>query len=209
MVVIAMDGAQQADLLLLLKTLADEQRLTMVGLMSQRECTVTEMAGLLGLSEPTISHHVSRMHSAGLLRLRMAGNQRFYRINEKRLETFKNYAAKIESLPTESEPNAVDYAWIDALDWDTEDKKILRDYTKNGRLVQLPTKEKKWLVILRWLAAQFQPGVFYNEKEVNATLTRYHADYAALRRYLVDYGFMRRERGGGNYWLTPEDEKVK
>ena len=65
-----MDTEQQRDLLLLLKTLADEQRLTMLGLMSQRECTVTEMAGLLELSEPTISHHVSKMHSAGLLRLR-------------------------------------------------------------------------------------------------------------------------------------------
>jgi hypothetical protein len=205
---IRMDAVQQSDLLLLLKTLADEQRLTMVGLMSQRECTVTEMAGLLALSEPTISHHVSKMHSAGLLRLRMAGNQRFYRINEIRLATFKSYAANIDSLPTEPLSKEEEHAWIDALDWDAADKKVLRDYTKNERLVQFPTKDKKWLVILRWLATKFEPGVCYKEKQVNAVLTQFHEDYAVLRRSLVDYGFMRRERGGGNYWLTPEDKKV-
>ncbi len=204
-----MDTEQQRDLLILLKTLADEQRLTMLGLMSQRECTVTEMAGLLELSEPTISHHVSKMHSAGLLRLRMAGNQRFYRINEIRLAKFKSYAANIEAIPTEPETKAADHAWIDALDWDDADKKVLRDYTKNERLTQFPTKDKKLLVILRWLSTKFEPGMRYNEKEINTILTQFHEDYAVLRRSLIDFGFMRRERGGGNYWLTPEDEKVE
>jgi len=203
-----MDTAQRSDLLLLLKALADEQRLTMVSLMSERECTVGEMAGLLQLSEPTISHHVSKMHSAGLLRLRMAGNQRFYRINEVRLATFKAYTAEIESRPTDSHDKESDNAWIDALDWDAADKKVLHDYTKSGRLTQFPVKDKKWLVIMRWLATKFEQGVTYNEKQVNAILTQFHEDYAVLRRSLVDYGFMRRERGGGHYWLTPEDEKV-
>lgn len=203
-----MDAAQQIDLLLLLKTLADEQRLTMVRLMSQREYTVTEMAGLLGLSEPTISHHVSKMHSAGLLHLRMAGNQRFYQINKTRLVTFKSYAAEIDSPLSDQQSEASDNAWIDALDWDEADKKVLRDYTKDGGLVRLPMKEKKWLVVLRWLTTKFEPGVRYNEKEINAILTETHQDYATLRRNLVDYGFMRRERGGNLYWLAPEDEQI-
>ena len=204
-----MDTAQRDDLLLLLKTLADEQRLTMVGYMSQRECTVTEMAGLLELSEPTISHHISKMHSAGLLRLRMAGNQRFYRVNEKRLQTFKHYAAEIDAPISEPKSRESDQAWIDALDWNADDKKVLRDYTRDERLTQLPTKDKKLLVIMRWLVTKFEPGTRYTEKEVNMILTQFHEDFAALRRYLVDYGFMRRERGGSHYWLTPEDEKVK
>ena len=28
-----------------------------------------------------------------------------------------------------------------------------------------------------------------------------------LRRDLVDFGYLRRERGGGKYWLAPDDEK--
>lgn len=200
-----MKRTQRENLLLLLKTLADEQRLTMVGLMNDQERTVTVMAGLLGLSEPTVSHHVSRLHAAGLLRLRMAGNQRFYRLNEERLAAFKAYAAEIES-PVEVEDEAADQSWIDALDWNAADKKVLRDYTASGRLTQIPVKDKKWVVILRWLASKFEPGVRYTEKEVNTILTDVHGDYATLRRDLVGFGFMRRERGGGDYWLTPEGE---
>jgi predicted transcriptional regulator len=204
--VIEMNASEHEDLLMLLKTLADEQRLTMVGLMSQQEWTVGEMAVKLNLSEPTISHHVSKLHSAGLLTLRMAGNQRFYRINASRLQKFKAYAAKIEELPEEPEPEEVNNGWIDALDWVSDDKKVLHDYTLNGRLVRLPTKDKKWQPILRWLATKFQPETTYTEKQVNAILLEVHPDYATLRRYLVEFGFMRRERGGGNYWLTPEHE---
>jgi hypothetical protein len=64
--------------------------------------------------------------------------------------------------------------------------------------VQIPTSRAKRLVVLDWLAQQFEPGVRYREQEVNATLERRHADYAALRRYLVDEEFL--ERGGGEYW---------
>ena len=60
---------------------------------------------------------------------------------------------------------------------------------------------------LRWLATKFQAGVKYTEREVNAIIqTVYPADHATLRRDLVDFGFLRRERGGGEYWLAPEDK---
>lgn len=203
-----MTPGEQQDFLHLLKTLADEQRLTMVQLMNERERTVSEMAELLKLSDPTVSHHVTKLHSAGLLRLRMAGNQRFYSLNSDRLNRFKAYAAEIEALPTPYDDEHSDSAWIDALDWNAEDKKILRDSTFNGRLIKLPSKEKKMLVIMRWLASKFEPGAHYTEKEVNAILTKVHQDYATLRRNLVEYGFMRRERGGGDYWLTPENETI-
>lgn len=201
-----MDNGQQEDFLNLLKTLAEEQRLMMVRLMSEREYTTTEIAQLLGRTEPTISHHVSKLHSVGLLHLRMAGNQRFYQINSKRLAVFKQYAAEIDQPLQERPKDIIDNSWIETSPFDEETRKVLRDYTAEGRLVQLPTKEKKWLAILRWLATHFEPGVRYTEKEVNTILTAFHEDYATMRRNLVEYGFMRRERGGGDYWLTPENE---
>jgi hypothetical protein len=203
-----MDTTQRADWLHLLKTVADEQRLTMVGLMSERERTVGELAALLALTEPTISHHVGKLRGAGLLLLRMDGNQRFYRLNPARVAQFKRYAAEFDTPPASREERAADSAWIDALGWDEADRKVLRTYAANGRLERIPTREKRWLVILRWLATLFEPGTRYSEKEVNAILTRVHDDYALLRRDLVEYGFMRRERGGGDYWLTPDDEGV-
>jgi len=136
----------------------------------------------------------------------MAGNQRFYRVNTLRLTQFKAYIANLDTLLAQPENQESGNAWINALDWDATDKKVLHDYTLNGRLMQFPTKEKKWLIVLRWLATRFEAGKHYTEKEVNAILTEIHADYATMRRNLVEYGFMRRERGGGDYWLTADDE---
>ena len=203
-----MDDEAKRDLpfLQLLKTVADEHRLLMLRLMNGQERSAGELAELVRLSEPTVSHHVSKLHSAGLLNLRMAGNQRFYRVDPKKLAQFKAMVAKIEIMPQEPERAVSDNAWIDALDWDEADKKILRDYTRDGQLTRIPTKDKKCMVIVRWLATRFQPDVRYTEKQVNTILTEVFADYASLRRMLVDFGFMRRERGGGDYWLTPENE---
>ena len=47
---------------------------------------------------------------------------------------------------------------------------------------------------------QFEPGQYYDEREVNRILKRYNDDYATLRRYLVDEGFMSRD--AGKYWRT-------
>lgn len=200
-----MNATQQADWLHLLKTVADKNRLTMIGLTAEGERTVGELADLLALSEPTISHHVSKLRGAGLLLLRMEGSQRFYRLNPERAAQFKAYAAEFDALPAADAPPA-DNTWIEALDMPEADKQVLRTYTVGGRLTQFPNREKRWLAILRWLATLFEPGVRYSEKEVNATLTRVHEDYALMRRDLVEYGFMRRARGGGDYWLTPENE---
>ena len=80
----------------------------------------------------------------------------------------------------------------------------LETFVKDGRLVLMPTKRAKRLVVLDHLAQQFRPGRTYTEAEVSEVLARFHDDYAALRRYLVDEGFLTREanvywRSGGTF----------
>lgn len=70
----------------------------------------------------------------------------------------------------------------------------------DGRLHTIPSKQAKLLVVLDHLAQSFEPGRRYPETEVNATLERFHPDYAALRRYLVENRFLTRE--GGVYWRS-------
>ena len=82
--------------------------------------------------------------------------------------------------------------------------KVLRAFVREGRLVAIPARAKKRLVILRWLAREaFMPAAQYSEPEVNRTLARFHEDVAALRRELVDRGFM--ERSSGTYCLRPAE----
>jgi hypothetical protein len=68
-------------------------------------------------------------------------------------------------------------------------------------LIRFPRKEKKKLVILTRIAAQFEKGRDYTEREVNSILEAIFDDYVTLRRYLIEYGFLDRERNGSRYWV--------
>jgi hypothetical protein len=201
-----MEQFRDDSLLDMLKALADESRLALLRLLNDGERTVGDLAGRIDLGEPTVSHHLTRLREAGFVTLRMAGNQRFYRINATGLARFKTLAADLEKTPPTPEPVDTDSAWIAALGWSAEDQEILRDHTQGRQLTHLPSKQKKTLVIIRWLATLFQPERLYTEPEVNLVLKAVYADdYVSLRRDLVDLGYLRRERGGGKYWLAPAE----
>ncbi len=205
-----MEQHPQPPILIMLKALADESRLSMLQLLNEREHTVGDLAERVRLGEPTVSHHLARLREAGLVSLRMAGNQRYYRLNSGGLARFKKLSAEIEQREPEPERIELDNTWIAELGWEAEDQQVLREYTLGRQITQIPTKQKKLLVILRWLATLFEPDRLYSEAEVNAVLkSAYATDYVSLRRELVDFGYLRRERGGGKYWLAPaEPEKA-
>jgi hypothetical protein len=72
-----------------------------------------------------------------------------------------------------------------------------------GRVVQLPARHAKRLVVLDYLAQSFEPGLTYTEVEVNALLRAAVADgvdVVSARRYLVDAQMLERE--GGRYWRS-------
>lgn len=80
------------------------------------------------------------------------------------------------------------------------EEKILNTFVQDGRLVRMPARHSKKLVILRWLVERFEPGVYYPEGQINEILQQVDPDYAMLRRYLVDAGLMQRDQG--IYWRT-------
>jgi hypothetical protein len=79
-----------------------------------------------------------------------------------------------------------------------ESASVLRAFVRGKRLLRVPAQRNKRLVVLDFVARDFEPGTRYTESEVNARLSARHPDYAALRRYLVDEGFLARE--SGMYW---------
>jgi hypothetical protein len=54
--------------------------------------------------------------------------------------------------------------------------------------------------VLNRIALDFEVGRRYPEAEVNMVVTRFHNDYASIRRYLVDEELLTREHG--EYWRT-------
>ncbi len=76
--------------------------------------------------------------------------------------------------------------------------RALAPFVRGQQLVSIPVKQAKRLLVLDWLAQDFEPGHRYSEASVNDLLRAHHPDTAALRRYLVDYGFL--DRSAGEYW---------
>ena len=76
---------------------------------------------------------------------------------------------------------------------------------EQGRLKAFPAKRKMKICVLFYLAAHFDPGTAYSEREVNELLLQWHTfgDPATLRRELFDYGFLNRTPDGRSYRLAP------
>lgn len=194
-----MSREQSRFLKLAFQVLADDTRLRMVGILARREHTGRELSGLLGgLSEATISHHLSKLRALGFVTVRPEGVRRWYKTDDAQVARFKRAVNALESLAPEVVER--DDAWIDALPISSDDKEVVRASTLAGRLKQIPSKQKKKLAIYRWLTTLFEEGARYTEAQVNTKLARLHDDTAALRRGLVEFGYLHREPGGSRYW---------
>lgn len=73
-----------------------------------------------------------------------------------------------------------------------------------GRVTAWPSQKKRAAqnAILVYLAAKFEDGRIYSEREVNDLLSQYHTfgDWALLRRELFEHGLLNREKDGSTYW---------
>lgn len=182
------------ELLLFFKALAHESRLKLVGLLSERERSVQELASLVALKEPTVSHHLAMLREAGLVRLRQDRNTHWYSLETKTL------AARAKMMLTTEKLGAL------AAAGGTNDKLVLNYLTPEGRLKVFPASIKKRRPILRWLARHFDEGRTYAEAEVNAIIERRYHDFETFRREMVGYKMLARK--GGQYWRLPEAEWV-
>ena len=173
-----------------LKGLADPSRLRLLGLLANGEQSVSALAEALALKEPTVSHHLARLHAIGLVSFRAAGTTRFYTLESDALHRVSKdlfTVAKVASIADN----------VAAEQWE---RKVLETYFEGERLTSIPTTRKKRNVILDYLATHFIPGERYPEAKVNAVIKRHHDDTATLRRELTMTGLMARE--GGVYWRT-------
>ncbi len=176
-------------LLTFFKALADANRLKIVGLLSQQPYTVEQLAALLNLRPPTVSHHLKMLSEAGLVSARAESYYNLYQLESGVLERIARHLAAEDRLPK----------MASEVDLQAYDRKVLHDVLlPDGRLKVIPSQRKKREVVLHHLLKEFQPGVHYTEKQVNEILARFHEDTATLRRELIAFKLM--GRAGGEYW---------
>ncbi|MBD2022043.1 metalloregulator ArsR/SmtB family transcription factor [Leptolyngbya sp. FACHB-36] len=184
-------------LLQFFKALANESRLKLVGLLAQRECSVEELATLLNLKEPTVSHHLAKLKELELVQMRSDGNTHLYQL---RTDTLQALSKEMFASPNQLTALAND---VDADRWESS---VLRAFLAGDTLKAIPASRKKRWVILKWLVNQFEFDQTYPESNLNELIQRHHWDSATLRRELIGYRFMQREKGV--YWRLPESEWV-
>ena len=63
-----------------LKALSDPSRMRLAALCRQGECSVSELTGVLGLSQPRVSQHLRQLCEAGLLERFRDGQRVYYRV---------------------------------------------------------------------------------------------------------------------------------
>ena len=67
------------------KALADETRQKIMSLCCCQWLNVGEIVAALEVSQPTVSHHLSLLKAAGLVRVRREGKQAFYSLDQAKL----------------------------------------------------------------------------------------------------------------------------
>ena len=85
---------------------------------------------------------------------------------------------------------------------DDKEKVIKAYFTEDGKLTELPKKEKKRIIILQEICKQFNPSQNYSEKSVNSIINTIFDDYVTVRRYLIEYNLMKRTEDGSVYWIN-------
>jgi hypothetical protein len=170
----------------ILRALADPERLAVAGALARRPRTAAQLASDSGVPVSRVRRHLARLTAAGVAAVNP--DRRTYVL---RRETLRRAAQEV------GPPREAGLALGAVFE---EDEAVLRAYFRGGRLVEIPAKHAKRMVVLERLALEFEPGVRYAEREVNEVLRRFHSDYASLRRYLVDDDLLSREHGV--YWRS-------
>ncbi|WEG14420.1 metalloregulator ArsR/SmtB family transcription factor [Pullulanibacillus sp. KACC 23026] len=172
------------------KTMGDETRIKIIALLKEGPLHGQAIAGKLGLTPSTISHHLTKLRDVAIIYSRRDKNTIYYYLDERKLD----YMAKsILNLGNEKEGFQVE---------PEEKAKIIQNFLlPDGRLKQIPAQRKKKLIILEYMVKRLEKGRKYKEKEINEFIRQFHEDFATIRREFIMCQFMTRQ--DGIYELNP------
>jgi len=168
----------------LFKALGHPTRLLILNLVRLKPRHGEELAAILNLNPATISHHISKLSTAGLLKSRKDQYYQTYSLSKELLK-----------LPLDDLIHLPQPGLMGEVHEDAYKDKVIKTFIRRGRLTRLPAQLKKQQVVLEFIAESFEPDQVYTEREVNIILLDFHDDVAALRRGLISNKLMTRDKG--------------
>lgn len=176
------------------KTVGDKTRLRIIGLLKDGALHGQAIAGKLGLTPPTISHHINKLKEIDIVYQRRDKNTIYYSLNERKLALLAGAITKLGDEEMNGEFQVSD----------EEKHKVLSNFIdSNGQLKSIPAQLKKRLIILEHILKGLEPGKTYAEPKINEHIKKYHVDYATIRREFIMHHFMTRDKG--YYELNPRE----
>ncbi|WP_165492246.1 DUF2087 domain-containing protein [Egibacter rhizosphaerae] len=168
-----------------LKLVLDPRRLAVIGAVAAAPRTAAEAAAAAGVTERDALRTLAPLVQGGIV----AREGDAYRLLS---DALRELAADLPQ-PAPPAPHVL-------MGMTEAEQQVLARFFSGERLVEIPATRSKRQVVLERLALDVEPGVRYDEREINDLLRRYHDDYTSLRRYLVDEGFL--DRDGRAYWRS-------
>lgn len=177
------------------KAIADPTRIRILVLLSKESLHGQALAGKLGLTPPTITHHLTKLREIGLVQERRNKNTVYFILDKTSL---LRDAKAITTLILGEQIGE------EAMELKDNPLSIIQNFfTTDGRLKRLPAKRKKKVIVLEYLLRGLEMGKKYTEKEINEHIKHYHEDYATIRREFVVNQLMYRENG--IYEVNPQE----
>jgi len=179
------------------KALGDPTRIRILALLANGPLHGQALAGKLGVTPPTITHHMTKLREAGLVYERREKNTIYFTLHELNVQRKSN--AILDLISKAKEPSGVSAGGEqerDAMRTSTEKEQVIKHFfTADGKLKQIPAQRKKKLIVFEHLVEGLQPGRKYTEQEINAYIKQFHEDCATIRREFIMNHFMYRENG--------------
>jgi biotin operon repressor len=161
-----LDSSRMESLVAFYGTLADATRLKLIGLLALKPMCGADLARELGVSAPTVSHHIGKLKALDLVKSVREDTAVYYSLQTERLHSLSKDIFGGEGT-----------------------------FFAEGRLKDIPVQLKKRRYVYEEMLKAFDPARTYSEQEINEIIKRYHPDYCTIRREFIIYGYMSRDNG--------------
>ncbi|MFD2443296.1 metalloregulator ArsR/SmtB family transcription factor [Bacillus sp. CGMCC 1.16607] len=179
------------------KTMGDATRLRILSLLSSGPLHGQAIAGKLGLTAPTITHHLKKLREIDVVYERREKNTIYFYLKH---SVVRQQAQSLIQLIEGKESKMNEQS--------EEHQKIIANFfSKDGKLKSIPAQRKKKLIVFEHILKGFEKGKKYEEKEINEYILKFHDDYATIRREFIINHYMFRENG--IYELNPVEMWAK
>ncbi len=165
------------------KCLGDKTRLNIINLLFEEPMYVELLSETLNLAASTVSFHLKKLESVGLVYVQKEQYYSIYKLNHELIkESIKNLVLDCYDDEDDLKGRMLEF-----------ENKVIKSFFRQGVLIKIPVQRKKRYVVLKKVTEKLDKDKNYTEKELNKVINEYFSDHCTLRRWLIEDGLFTRK----------------